>query len=151
MKRRTVASASGGASGVASGAAAAAADADAFDGEDDEDISSKQERLTLMEEVLLLGIKDREGYTSFWNDCISSGLRGCMLIELGLRQKIGLEATGMRRRSLASRKVVVLPKGERQTGDVLLDEALKCVLAFCWEKGRGSGVFKVANLSGLGC
>lgn len=30
-------------------------------------------RLTLMEEVLLLGIKDREGYTSFWNDCISSG------------------------------------------------------------------------------
>ena len=30
-------------------------------------------RLTLMEEVLLLGIKDQEGYTSFWNDCISSG------------------------------------------------------------------------------
>jgi Golgi phosphoprotein 3 len=78
-----------------------------------------------MEEVLLLGIKDREGYTSFWNDCISSGLRGCMLIELGLRQKIGLESTGMRRRALSSRKVVVLPKGERQTGDVLLDEALK--------------------------
>ena len=26
-----------------------------------------------MEEVLLLGIKDQEGYTSFWNDCISSG------------------------------------------------------------------------------
>lgn len=34
--------------------------------EDDED-GSKHGRLTLMEEVLLLGIKDREGYTSFWN------------------------------------------------------------------------------------
>ena len=37
---------------------------------------SKETRLTLMEEVLLLGLKDKEGYTSFWNDCISSGLRG---------------------------------------------------------------------------
>lgn len=43
-----------------------------------------------MEEVLLLGLKDREGYTSFWNDCISSGLRGCMLMELGLRNKVRL-------------------------------------------------------------
>jgi len=32
--------------------------------------------------------QDREGYTSFWNDCISSGLRGCMLMELGLRGKV---------------------------------------------------------------
>jgi len=35
----------------------------------------------------------------------------------------------MRRRALSSRKVVVLPKGERQTGDVLLDEALKHIRA----------------------
>lgn len=95
-------------------------DADGYD----ED-SSKQSRLTLMEEVLLLGIKDREGYTSFWNDCISSGLRGCMLIELGLRGKVGLEDTGMRRRSISTRKVVVLPKGDKGTGDVILDEALR--------------------------
>lgn len=26
----------------------------------------KSTRLTLLEEVLLLGLKDREGYTSFW-------------------------------------------------------------------------------------
>ncbi|KAL1243624.1 Golgi phosphoprotein [Trichinella spiralis] len=38
-----------------------------------------------MEEVLLLGLKDHEGYTSFWNDCLSPGLRGCILIELALR------------------------------------------------------------------
>ncbi|CAI8013229.1 Golgi phosphoprotein 3 [Geodia barretti] len=80
-------------------------------------------KLTLMEEVLLLGLKDREGYTSFWNDCISSGLRGCMLVELALRGRIELEKTGMRRRGLLSRKVIC--KNATPTGDVLLDEALK--------------------------
>ena len=45
--------------------------------QDNEDIGdSKDIRLTLMEEVLLLGLKDKEGYTSFWNDYISSGLQG---------------------------------------------------------------------------
>ncbi|KAK7491798.1 hypothetical protein BaRGS_00017054 [Batillaria attramentaria] len=91
--------------------------------EEDIDHDSKETRLTLMEEVLLLGLKDREGYTSFWNDCISSGLRGCILIELALRGRIELEKGGMRRRSLTNRKV--LCKSDQPTGDVLLDEALK--------------------------
>ncbi|EDO45623.1 predicted protein [Nematostella vectensis] len=91
--------------------------------ESDETGDKKEVRLTLMEEVLLLGLKDREGYTSFWNDCISSGLRGCMVIELGLRGRIELEKTGMRRRSLLNRKVVC--KSDNPTGDVLLDEALR--------------------------
>ncbi|TSN86052.1 Golgi phosphoprotein 3 [Bagarius yarrelli] len=91
--------------------------------EDDDSGDSKQTRLTLMEEVLLLGLKDREGYTSFWNDCISSGLRGCMLIELALRGRLQLEACGMRRKSLLARKVIC--KSDAPTGDVLLDEALK--------------------------
>ncbi|XP_074851807.1 Golgi phosphoprotein 3 isoform X1 [Carettochelys insculpta] len=90
---------------------------------DDEKGDSKETRLTLMEEVLLLGLKDREGYTSFWNDCISSGLRGCMLIELALRGRLQLEACGMRRKSLLTRKVMC--KSDAPTGDVLLDEALK--------------------------
>lgn len=64
-----------------------------------------------------------QGYTSFWNDCISSGLRGCMMVELGLRGRVELEKTGMRRRGLLSRKVVC--KNPSPTGDVLLDEALK--------------------------
>lgn len=93
--------------------------------EDDLRGDSKETRLTLMEEVLLLGLKDREGYTSFWNDCISSGLRGCMLIELSLRGRLHLEPCGMRRKSLLSRKVVC--KSDAPTGDVLLDEALKHV------------------------
>nr|XP_046231279.1 Golgi phosphoprotein 3-like isoform X1 [Scatophagus argus] len=91
--------------------------------EDDDKADSKETRLTLMEEVLLLGLKDREGYTSFWNDCISSGLRGCMLVELALRGRLQLEACGMRRKSLLSRKVIC--KSDAPTGDVLLDEALK--------------------------
>lgn len=94
-----------------------------FKNSDDEDLDSKETRLTLMEEVLLLGLKDREGYTSFWNDCISSGLRGCILIELALRGRIELEKTGMRQRSLLSRKIVC--RNDVPTGDVLLDEALK--------------------------
>nr|XP_023678730.1 Golgi phosphoprotein 3-like [Paramormyrops kingsleyae] len=76
--------------------------------EDDDKGDSKETRLTLMEEVLLLGLKDREGYTSFWNDCISSGLRGCMLIELALRGRLQLEACGMRRKSLLARKVCTI-------------------------------------------
>ncbi|CAB1452425.1 unnamed protein product [Pleuronectes platessa] len=93
--------------------------------EEDDKGDSKETRLTLMEEVLLLGLKDREGYTSFWNDCISSGLRGCMLVELALRGRLQLEACGVRRRSLLSRKVIC--KSDAPTGDVLLDEALKHV------------------------
>lgn len=108
-----------------------------------DDIDSKETRLTLMEEVLLLGLKDKEvslpkfcsqnfsyqtkivfqGYTSFWNDSISSGLRGCILIELGLRGRAELEKGGMRRRGLSSRKFLL--KSDNPTGDVLLDEALK--------------------------
>lgn len=64
-----------------------------------------------------------QGYTSFWNDCISSGLRGCMMVELALRGRIELEKTGMRRRGLLSRKVIC--KNPAPTGDVILDEALK--------------------------
>lgn len=91
--------------------------------EEVEDGDSKETRLTLMEEVLLLGLKDKEGYTSFWNDCISSGLRGCILIELGIRGRVELERNGMRRRSLLARKLIV--KSDNPVGDVLLDEALK--------------------------
>jgi len=90
---------------------------------EEEDRDSKDTRLTLMEEVLLLGLKDKEGYTSFWNDCISSGLRGCILIELSLRGRIELEKSGMRRKGLLNRKIVL--KNADPCGDVLLDEALK--------------------------
>jgi hypothetical protein len=66
-----------------------------------------------------------QGYTSFWNDCISSGLRGCILTELGFRGRVELEKTGARRKTLANRKVMLLD--DQATGDVLLDEALRHV------------------------
>uniref|UniRef100_A0A1I8IYM7 Golgi phosphoprotein 3-like n=1 Tax=Macrostomum lignano TaxID=282301 RepID=A0A1I8IYM7_9PLAT len=90
---------------------------------DKEGENDKEARLTLMEEVLLLGLKDREGYTSFWNDSISSGLRGAILIELALRGRVDLEPAGARRRMLTSRRVICL--SSNLVGDVLLDEALK--------------------------
>ncbi|KAG2465733.1 Golgi phosphoprotein 3-like [Polypterus senegalus] len=93
--------------------------------EDKED--SKDLRLTLMEEILLLGLKDKEGYTSFWNDCISSGLRGCILIELAFRGRIHLEPATLSKKKMLDRKVLL--KSDAPTGDVLLDEALKHIKA----------------------
>eukprot|EP00124_Ichthyophonus_hoferi_P001862 Ihof_evm2s110 gene=Ihof_evmTU2s110 len=101
-------------------------DKDIFD--DDENYAnkySKDANLTLMEEVLLLGIKDQEGYTSFWNDCLSAGLRGCILVELSLRKRVKLESTGTRKRYLCDRKLELISSAP--TGDVLLDETIKLI------------------------
>ncbi|PRT55810.1 Vacuolar protein sorting-associated protein 74 [Wickerhamiella sorbophila] len=83
-----------------------------------------QSRLTLMEEVLLLGIKDEEGYLSFWNDSISYVLRGCIMIELALRGKIAMVNDPVRRRVPLEDRLVELVDS-RMTGDVLLDETLR--------------------------
>ncbi|ODV68704.1 vacuolar protein sorting-associated protein 74 [Hyphopichia burtonii NRRL Y-1933] len=80
--------------------------------------------LTLMEEVLLMGLKDKEGYLSFWNDNISYALRGCILLELAFRNKITLVNDPARRRFELSDRLVEVIDAE-PTGEVLLDEALK--------------------------
>ncbi|EST04980.1 Golgi phosphoprotein 3 [Kalmanozyma brasiliensis GHG001] len=85
-------------------------------------------RLTLMEEILLLGLKDRQGYLSFWNDNISYTLRGCILIELALRRRIAITKDPMRKRYGLSERVVEVIDG-KMTGEVLLDEALKMMKA----------------------
>ncbi|KAF7159816.1 hypothetical protein CNMCM5623_005205 [Aspergillus felis] len=85
---------------------------------------SKQPKLTLMEEVLLLGLKDKQGYLSFWNENISYALRGCIVIELALRGRISMQKDSSRRRfPLADRVIEVID--DTLTGEVLLDEALK--------------------------
>ncbi|XP_047910277.2 Golgi phosphoprotein 3-like [Anser cygnoides] len=94
---------------------------------DPEDDDSKGTRLTLMEEVLLLGLKDKQGYTSFWNDCISPGLRGGILVELALRGRIQLEPLTTRKKRLLDRKVHL--KSDTPTGDILLDETLRHIKA----------------------
>lgn len=79
--------------------------------------------LTLMEEVLLLGLDDEEGQLSFWNDGISYVLRGCIMLELALRGRIGIINDPARQQHpLADRKVELLDA--RKTGDVLLDETI---------------------------
>lgn len=85
---------------------------------------NKQPKLTLMEEILLLGLKDKQGYLSFWNDNISYALRGCIVIELAFRGRISMQKDSSRRRfPLADRIIEVID--DTLTGEVLLDEALK--------------------------
>ncbi|XP_031331923.1 Golgi phosphoprotein 3 homolog sauron-like [Photinus pyralis] len=91
--------------------------------EDPEDPSGV--RLTLTEQVFLLGLKDREGYVSFWNDYISRGLRGCILIDLFLRGRIRLVDRAGRAKSVLTRKVVLT--NDVPTDDPLLDEVLKWI------------------------
>ncbi|RYP39272.1 hypothetical protein DL767_002281 [Monosporascus sp. MG133] len=85
---------------------------------------SKQPKLTLMEEVILLGLKDKQGYLSFWNDNISYALRGCIVLELAFRGRISMQKDASRRRfPIADRIIEVID--DTLTGEVLLDEALK--------------------------
>ncbi|KAL0567925.1 hypothetical protein V5O48_014067 [Marasmius crinis-equi] len=103
----------------------------AFDPRDLEDVGAEEKRvggkvprLTIMEEVLLLGIKDKQGYLSFWNDNISYALRGCIFMELALRRRIALSKDPNRRRLPPSERLVEV-LDDRQTGETILDEALK--------------------------
>jgi Golgi phosphoprotein 3 len=66
-------------------------------------------KITLMEEVMLLGLKEKEGYLSFWNDSIVR------------------EGGAFKRETtlLADRPIEVIC--DRPTGEVLLDEALKII------------------------
>ncbi|KAI4942026.1 Vacuolar protein sorting-associated protein 74 [Alternaria rosae] len=85
---------------------------------------SKQPKLTLMEEIILMGLKDKQGYLSFWNDNISYALRGCIVIELAFRGRVSMQKDSNRRRfPLADRVIEVID--DTLTGEVLLDEALK--------------------------
>ncbi|KAF8184389.1 hypothetical protein K438DRAFT_1974592 [Mycena galopus ATCC 62051] len=78
-------------------------------------------KLTLMEEVLLLGIKDKQGYLSFWNDNIYA-LRG---IEMALRRRIEVVRDPGRQRSPLPDRPPITVLLTRQTGETLLDETLK--------------------------
>ncbi|KAI8064647.1 Golgi phosphoprotein 3-domain-containing protein [Gongronella butleri] len=90
----------------------------------DMDDSKSTPKLTLMEEVLLLGLKDKQGYLSFWNDSISYALRGCIVMELAFRGRIAMVKDANRRKyPLSDRYIEVID--DKLTGEVLLDEALK--------------------------
>ncbi|KAJ3383520.1 hypothetical protein HDU84_003571 [Entophlyctis sp. JEL0112] len=111
-------------------------DRDYNDDDDDEGggRKGKQNKLTLMEEVLLMGLKDSQGHLSFWNDNISyvsllrfaraRVLRGCILMELSFRKRIAT-VQEIRKRPYSERLLQVID--ERPTGEVLLDEALRMI------------------------
>lgn len=86
-------------------------------------VSSKDQRLTLMEEVVLLGLKDQQGYLSFLNDSISYVLRGCIIMELAFRRRIRTVREPNSSRPFSERLIEVVDNSP--TGEVLLDEALK--------------------------
>ncbi|KAJ3805153.1 GPP34-domain-containing protein [Lentinula aff. lateritia] len=88
-------------------------------------------KLTLMEEILLLGLKDKQGYLSFWNDNISYALRGCILIELALRRRIAVvkDVVGGGRRRVELSELIVEVVDERMTGETILDETLRMMKA----------------------
>ncbi|THU79753.1 Golgi phospho protein 3 [Dendrothele bispora CBS 962.96] len=107
-------------------------------GTEEKKIGGKMPKLTIMEEVLLLGIKDKQGYLSFWNDNISYALRGCILIELALRRRIALVRDPARRRlPLSERLIEVID--DRQTGETILDEALKMMKSVQDPPSGGTG------------
>lgn len=82
--------------------------------------------LTLMDEVVLLGLKDKSGTLSFLNDSISYVLRGCILMELAFRDRVRLApSTSAMTSSHKWANRIVLVANSALTGEVLLDEALK--------------------------
>ncbi|KAF6759951.1 GPP34-domain-containing protein [Ephemerocybe angulata] len=87
-------------------------------------VGGKLPKLTIMEEIMLLGVKDKQGYLSFWNDNISYALRGCILIELALRRRIALVKDPNRRHVPPGERLVEVIN-DKQTGETLLDEALR--------------------------
>lgn len=94
-----------------------------FDGVDLGHAVAGDQNLTLMDEVILLGLKDQQGYLSFLNDSISYVLRGCIILELAFRQRIRVVHDAGRRKSFPDRLIEVVDGSH--TGEVLLDEAIR--------------------------
>ncbi|CCC71519.1 hypothetical protein NCAS_0H02090 [Naumovozyma castellii] len=80
--------------------------------------------LTLMDELFLLALKDKEGYVSDWDGKLSYVLRCCVIIELALRGKIQAVAEGKKKKDLAPHECKIEVIDGSITGDPLLDQTL---------------------------
>lgn len=80
-------------------------------------------QLTLMDEIILLGLRDQKGYLSFTNDSISYVLRGCLLMELALIGRIKAERCPKRGSSFSERVIRIVDASP--TNEVLLDETIR--------------------------
>lgn len=84
--------------------------------------ASKPPKFTLPEELFLLALDDKKGWTSIWNNTLSPILRASILVELGILGKIKLEPTAGKKR-LARRNIIV--EDSTITSDTVLDQVLK--------------------------
>ncbi len=84
------------------------------------------QRLTTLDEVVLLALRGDVGYMSFFNDSVSYVLRGCILVELALRGRVRVPQ-GVRAAAcppaFSERRLEVLSTAP--TGDAVLDDALR--------------------------
>ncbi|KAF5368084.1 hypothetical protein D9758_004430 [Tetrapyrgos nigripes] len=102
----------------------------------------KVPQLTIMEELLLLGINDK-GHLSLRNEHLSSVLRCSILMELALRRRIALIPHQSRWRVPVSELVVeVIDDG--LTSEPILDETLKMMKAVQTPLGAQAGVEKTS-------
>lgn len=97
-----------------------------FDPQDTAAEKTGRPKLTLMEEVILMGLKDQQGYLSLWNDSLSYVLRGCILIELALSKRIAVVNDAARRRLPIQERIIEVVD-DRQLGEPLLDETIKMI------------------------
>lgn len=92
----------------------------------DQDLVGKRVKLTLMEECLLLGIRDEQGWYSWWNENMSYVLRACLIAELAMRGRVAVfkELAGRHHRKPFHERLIDVVD-DTPTGEALLDEALK--------------------------
>lgn len=102
---------------------------DGMQKDDDDEVlaksNAKRSKFTLMEELLLLSLKEDTGELFIFNDSVSYALRACFLIELAAHGCLELEPLGARRRNSQCRNLLVV--NSATTGDPLLDEALRTI------------------------
>ena len=53
-------------------------------------MKTNSSNLTLMDEIVLLGLIEKVGHLSFLNDTIAYVISGCILLELAFRKRIRL-------------------------------------------------------------
>ncbi|OAF70006.1 Vacuolar protein sorting-associated protein 74 [Intoshia linei] len=88
----------------------------------EETLTNFDDQLSLMEQILLMGLKEKEGYTPAFNESISFSIRAAILIELGFCNRIEIVKSS---RSVINNKIKI--KSTQPTGNILLDEAVNII------------------------
>ncbi|KAI8853548.1 Golgi phosphoprotein 3-domain-containing protein [Chytridium lagenaria] len=95
------------------------------DDDDGKGMRSKSNKMNILEEVVLLGLKDAQGYLSFWNDNISYVSSPWCDIDGTFFPESGNCCQGSKKKTL--RRTFSRVVDDKNTGEVLLDETLKLI------------------------